>query len=751
MAHAPPPVRSRALLVSLATLAAMAAATPVIVQAARAVLAVDATTPLDWVPPDHPQRRDYDRFTRAFAGGDVAVLSWPGCELDSPGIDRILAAATGDRAPRTGDGRPFFDAVDCGTSAVRDLVESPLRLDRVEAVERLTGMLVGSDGRATCLAFSMAPASMADRRRAIEWIRAAATDLAGVAPDDVRLAGSANDTVVIDDASFGSLLGLAPVAALATLGLAWLSLGSLRFSLLVFAVSGWCVGLSFATLAAAGERMSPVLIVMPVLVLVLGVSAGVHVYNYLQEAAGGGAADVAARGARLAWWPCALSAGTTAIGLGSLVVSDLEPIRAFGVHGAIAVMATPIAMLLVLPGLFEAWPPRPRPAGRWDAAGRGVCEFVIRHPAATAVTFAIVTAVAAAGLPSVRTSVRIDTLFRPESRVIRDYAWLEERIGPLVPIEVVLRFAPESDLRPAARLRLVRSVEERLAGMAGVTAASSAAGFLPDLQQRGAVVAALGQAAGARRLAAGGLGYVRDVEGEQWWRVTARVPALADVDYGEFLGRVRAAVEPVVAEAGGADRGVAVSCTGVMPLVHELQNALLRDLFVSFVSACGLITITMMLVEGGVLRGLVAMASNVFPSVLLFGILGWRRVPLDIGSVMTASIALGMAIDGTLHFLAFYRRSRGAGADPPTAVRDAYDTCAAALVQGSVVCGLGMLVFAASSFAPTARFSWMMALLLLAALAGDLLLLPALLLGPAAGWFSRGRVAAPTPRPASDL
>jgi predicted RND superfamily exporter protein len=737
---------------ALVALAACAASGPWIATAALGVLGADSTTPLDWVPAGHPQRQDYDRFVAAFESGDVVILSWPGCDLDAPAVTSLLEAATGDDAPRDGSGRPLFTGVACGPAAVESLMVPPLSLDRRTAVERLAGVLVGDDGRTTCLVFGISAEGMQSRRDAVDWIRSTAATAAAVAPDAVHLAGPVSDTVAVDEASFGSLAGLALPAAIVTLLVAWLAVGSLGYALLVFALAAWSVGLAFTTLAVSGDRMSAVLIVMPVLVLVLGVSGGIHLLNYLGEAlATGGRRGVAARGVRLAWLPCGLSAGTTAIGLVSLAVSELEPIRTFGVHAAIGVLAGPAAMFLVLPGLFERWPIPPRLALGWAAAARQAAGFVIRRARPVAWGFLALAVVAAAGLPRLRTSVRIDTLFTPQSRVIQDYEWIEDKIGPLVPIEVVLRFAADSDLRPAARLGMVREVEARLAGLAGVSAASSAAGLLPDLPARGAIGAALAEAKAARRLAAADVGYVRDVAGEQWWRVTARIPALADVDYGEFLDRVRAAVEPVAIEAGGEERGVAIACTGTMPLVHAIQNTLLRDLAGSFLTACGVIAVVMMLVEGGIGPGLVAMTSNLFPSVLLFGLLGWARVPLDIGSVMTASIALGMAIDGTLHFLTFYGRARAAGASAAAAVRDAYGHAAAALVQTTLVCGLGLLVFTLSSFAPTSRFAWMLTGLLVAALLGDLLLLPALLLGPAGGWFRPARDAGPRPPPACGL
>jgi len=143
----------------------------------------------------------------------------------------------------------------------------------------------------------------------------------------------------------------------------------------------------------------------------------------------------------------------------------------------------------------------------------------------------------------------------------------------------------------------------------------------------------------------------------------------------------------------------------------------------------------------------VAMIPNVFPMILLFGLLGWTGAALDIGSVMTASIALGMAVDGTFHFLTFFRRGlaeEGAAAVPSTpqriaAVHAAFRHSAAALCASSFVCGLGILAFAPSPFAPTRRFAWMLSLLVAAALVGDLVVLPALLTSRAGRWFSPSR------------
>lgn len=720
--------------VSVATLVAMALSAPFIVPAALGVLAVDGTTPLEWVPRGFEPRREYDEFAALFESGDVVVVTWPGCALDSPALDTLAAAAVGPDAPRDATGRPWFDGVATGTAALEQLVAPPLSLDRAAATDRLKGMLLGSDGRSTCAVVGFTPAGVAERQRAVAWIRDVVVANAAIAPDAVRMAGPVMDNVAIDRESSRSLTTFALPAGLVVLAVTWWSLRSFLYAALVCLVSAWCVGLSFATLAACGDKMNAVLIVMPVLVLVLGVSGGIHLVNYLREAAAGGRQGIAARGIALGWLPCALSAGTTAIGLASLVVSTLDPIRVFGFHAAAGALAALVAMFLVVPGIFERWPIAAGRGGSGITVGcaRRMAAVVVRQATVIVVVLGSLLAVAAAGMPQLRTSVRIDTLFEPESRVIRDYAWIERSIGPLVPIEVVVRFAAGHDVRASERLDLVQAIEARLRDRGVVTGVVSAATFLPPLPAAGSLRAATQRTIAARRLerdlaAADSLRYVRDLPEGQLWRVTARVPALEDIDYGHLLDLVRADIAPLVAAAGGEARGIVATCTGVMPLVHSIQNTLLTDLFRSFLAACGVITVVMIVVERSLGAGLLAMVSNVFPMVLLFGLLGWSRTPLDIGSVMTASIALGMAIDGTLHFLTFYRRARDSGAAPPAAVSSAYGHCAGALLQTTLVCGLGILVFAASSFAPTSRFAIMLALLLIAALVGDLVLLPALL------------------------
>lgn len=198
--------------------------------------------------------------------------------------------------------------------------------------------------------------------------------------------------------------------------------------------------------------------------------------------------------------------------------------------------------------------------------------------------------------------------------------------------------------------------------------------------------------------------------------------------------------------AGGNPRAIRSVYTGIVPFVYKTQQQLLLSLKNGMLLAGLAITVIMMVVLRSAVAGLVAMLPNIFPVVTIFGVLGWAGIKVDIGIMMCASVALGIALEGTIHFLICFRRATAAGFDRTQAVRDAYERCTTPMVQTALIAGLGLTVFAFSTFTPTQQFGLMMFSTMATALVGDLLILPALLAGPLGYYFSaRSPLAAEVP------
>ncbi len=733
---------------------------PLVAYGAMQSLSSNANSPIDWVTSAFEPRADYDRFCAAFGPGDAVVASWDGCTVDEPRLDELLRALRESKLFHDADGRWYFNRVASGREIVVQLATRAAPLAWAEAAGRLQGTLVGPDGRTTCVVITFTPAGLKQRQRLVWLIQAAIEDFCGAPPDTQHLAGPVIDGLSVDVASKAALNRLALPSALVVLVAACWCLRSVRVGMFVFGLSVLAQGATLALVYYGGETMSALLIVLPPLVQVLAVAGGIHLANYYFDALPEyGPQGAPTEALRRGWLPCVLSAGTTAVGMASLMVSKLTPIRAFGAFSAAGVLVTAGLLLAVLPALFVFWPVKQRGNGQLGTDGTpaatggwsAMTGLMVRYNAAIVVGGLVLMIAAGGGIRYLTSSVRIETLFGHQSRIVDDYAWLEQHVGPLVPIEVVVTFDADCPLSPEARMTLLWRLGVAARDVPEVGGTLSATTLMPSFPRRDQVppevyAGIVHQTLAAARPAFEKAGRLVVVDGQEQWRLSAYVSALSNIDYGAFLDQLRARLDPILVDDGHqALAGVRATYTGIMPLVHELQRQLMDDLFRSFVAAFALIALVMTVAQAGVLVGLVTMIPNVFPTLVMFGLLGWIGMPLDIGTVMTASIALGIAVDDTLHYVTFFRRAIADGRPRHDAVRWAYQHCGKAMVQTSIVCSLGLAVFMWTDFVPTQRFAWMMVSLIVMALAGDLVLLPALLVGPAGRLFEIPLAASPVP------
>ncbi len=708
----------------------------------RGALRGNSNDPRQWLPRGFQETETYLWLQEHFGSDEITVVSWPGCTLRDSRAERLAETLLAESQTA------MFQRALTGRQVLEQLTAPPLNLPRHEAIERLRGVLIGPDGQTTCVLLTIAPRGAENRAAAIRQVFETAERACGLKPDELRLGGPTVDAATIDIESQRLLLQLAALAGVVAFGIAWLRLGSLRVALIVLAIAVYSTGAALSILYYTGGTMNLVMTMLPPLVYVLSISGAVHLVNYYHGACREGFGPGAPLHALVdGWKPCTLASGTTAIGLFSLAFSRIVPVRMFGIYAGVGMLASLAVVLLLLPVALSLWPGRPRPAGSEASAGivgsrrvEFLADFLCRHRTAVITCCLLLMVGTGAGLPWLRSTVKLQYRFGADSRIIRDYRWLEEHLGPLVPLELVIHFSHDSKTKFLEQLAWVDRLQERLERLPDVGAAMSAASFSPLLPTGGFARDAAGRAVlkhnvpllrqrlrQARFLADGD-------GGERLWRISIRAPALSDIDYGRFVETLREQLDPAVENA----KDVRVTYTGVIPLIYKAQRTLLNDLTESFFMAFLMITLVMICVLRSPTAGLLAMLPNVFPAVVVFGLMGWLSVWIEIGSIMTASAAMGIAVDDTFHFLTWFRAEADEGRSRHQSIRVAFSRCSSAMVHTTLIGAGGMLVFSLSSFMPIVRFAWLMAILLLVALFGDLILLPALLASPLGKRFVPG-------------
>lgn len=126
--------------------------------------------------------------------------------------------------------------------------------------------------------------------------------------------------------------------------------------------------------------------------------------------------------------------------------------------------------------------------------------------------------------------------------------------------------------------------------------------------------------------------------------------------------------------------------------------------------------------------GFIAILPNAFPIVINFGLMGWLGIHLSMVTSLIASIAIGLAVDDTIHYLYRYNREFKKDLDKDRSLKDSVLHIGRPVLFTTILIGLGFSVLLFSSFKPTSIFGLLMVITMLAAIVGDLLILPALML-----------------------
>ena len=156
---------------------------------------------------------------------------------------------------------------------------------------------------------------------------------------------------------------------------------------------------------------------------------------------------------------------------------------------------------------------------------------------------------------------------------------------------------------------------------------------------------------------------------------------------------------------------------------HQLTIGQIKSLSITLVLVFGIMFILFLSSK----VGLIAILPNLFPIIINFGIMGWFGIELSMVTSLIASIAIGLAVDDTIHYLVRYNREFKKDLDDKRAIRDTLQHVGRPITFTTITICVGFSILLFSSFKPTAIFGVLMVITSLAALVGDLILLPSLI------------------------
>jgi predicted RND superfamily exporter protein len=709
-----------------------------------------------WLPEGRLERLRYEAFAKNFGTDQVVLISWEKCAIDDPRL-----AAFQERIVRLPAYASWFTKLEATDSVVASLMQPPLRLSEEEAKSRLRGVLCGNNNTA-CVVLGVTAEGVRSHKKVVDAIRSVSDEVSDLGREQLRMVGTVFEAYAVDEAAEASLQKLVLPSSILGFVLSALCLGSIRGALLVLMIASFgqliAIGLVFYT----GNQFSAVLIVLPTLVFMLTLSGAIHLVNYFFDDHTERFPSISDRGTRsivIGWQPCLLSSATTMLGMGSLVTSQLAPVRQFGIFSAISLGVATAFLLLVFPSvaswIFGSRGSRLVPSHGDRSESTALRErnkswiffpislqiaytnWVGRWSSGIVVVSLLLIGGTSCGLYYLRSSTKFCDMFPESSRTNSDMRWFEAHVGPIATVEVLVHFRDGSRESLLNQVRWIQAIDESLEENQTVGGVFSVATFIPNWPKGSNVRAAVVRSvlknridSGLEEFASKGLVHM-DSEGRTW-RLMAKVSAVSKSSYGEMTESIRKTVMDTMQSEpdGTSQKPDNADFTGLSPVMNDTQIALLQDLGLSFLSAFLLITPVMMWMVSSIRGGLLIMLPNIFPVTFAFGMMGWLGLSLDIAGILTASIALGIAVDDTLHFVSWYKRELDAGLSRLEAVKQTYVACGNAMLHTTIISCSAMIPFMFSEFIPTGQFAKLMVVMLVGAIVGDLVMLPALLLSP---------------------
>ena len=204
-------------------------------------------------------------------------------------------------------------------------------------------------------------------------------------------------------------------------------------------------------------------------------------------------------------------------------------------------------------------------------------------------------------------------------------------------------------------------------------------------------------------------------------RITVKLPYVESLGYNKFLTEWQLYFDQEFKDVAK------VSFTGISPLLSVIMEKAITSSAKSYVIAFGLISIMMIVLIGNIKIGLISMIPNMLPILFLSTIMVIFDMPLDMFTMLIGAIALGLAVDDTVHFMHNFRRYELEYNDVDKAVRLTLMGTGRAIMVTSIVLSVGFLVLLFASMSSMFNFGVLTASAIFIALMADFFLVPAIM------------------------
>jgi len=603
--------------------------------------------------------------------------------------------------------------------------------------EMVAGTLVAKDGTSSIVLFYFQNDVDVKEVAARVVRKMDALDL----PEKVYYGGAAFLTSYVADIIATDMIKLIPVSFLLIALILFLSFRSAQGVILPLLSAGLAIVWSIGTFVLFGFKLSMVSNNVPIIILAVGSAYTIHVFNRIHQSTEKDGKEAVIKSLRLIALPVFLAALTTMIGFLSFIFGAyLSMIRDFGLLAALGTFYSAVLALVFVPALLAIFPSRNEsapvtPVGEKETLMKTYLltplhRMIVTHPKRVVLAWSLFVLVGVAGVFMVERSVSVSDYFKEKHPASVADKIMEAKYGGSKPVFVVF----EGDIQSP----------EVLNGMSDFSDYLQASPYVTSTQSIVDVVIKLNEAMGSQDKIPSEKSAIQQL----WFIIGQRDLSqlvTEDLDQAVIMAKFNNEGQANIKKfnayvdkyfATHRSEAYTIKITGMPYVNSQLDKSLVKSQISSLLIAIILVIAFVSLIFRSVAEGFYAASPIVATIIILFGVMGLTGIPLNVATVLVASVAMGIGVDYSIHFISSFNHSLRRLNDLNMAVKEAVMGSGKAIMINFISVSVGFIVLAFSDFMPMVYFGILIALSMLGSAMGALTLLPSIILLRKRRWVS---------------
>ena len=518
----------------------------------------------------------------------------------------------------------------------------------------------------------------------------------------------------------------------------WLVFRNIRLTMAALANISICTGATMGLFPLLDVTLNNVTTIIPPLVMALALTDTVHIFSHLDRKlldTSRSAPLAMEKALRRVIAPSFLTSLTTAVGFISLVVSDIPPIREFGLVASAGMVFEFLLSFLLLPPLLLWFKPgeifvdsAQRPA--FNVFGTRLSAYVQRHPR----SIAAISALLFIGSIWAATGIKVETnlleYFKRSSPIRQELEYIERRLSGVGSVDISLKAKERDAFLNPAELELIERLQAYAEAIPGVDRTMSFVDFLKDMNMsfHGEDREHFSIPDSREMVSQYLLLYDSDDIADFMTPAYDHARILIRISEHNSAGQARiiSSLQSFINES--QHEGLEIRVTGRALQDVNTIDALVKGQVQSLTLAALIITLIMFLSLRSIKTGAWSLIPNLFPIALNFGVMGMLDIPLNTSTALISVVALGIAVDDTIHYLTEYKRRRSENLTVREALHLATVEKSKGISSSTIILFISFSVLMLSRFVPTISFGGLSAVIMLTAWIGDMVVLPAIML-----------------------